>query len=621
MTVVRRFFDWLDARSGFRSHLAPIRNRVLPNGPSWSYTSASCLLWLFVIQLVTGLLLMTTYSPSTNSAWASVHFIEQTAAGSFIRGLHHFTSHAMIVLFGIHVVRVLLAGAFRPPRELVWITGLVLIPLFLVWSITGNPLSAGQKGVAQIEVEGNILGSTPVIGRLLRQILIGGDEVGNLTLTHLYFLHVGLLPLLVIGLLTVHVTQVYRHGLSATDSDTGANATPYWPHQTVRNLLVLAAVFGAIAMLAWRRGAPLDAPADADFSSSPRPEWYFRWIFELRRHFTGEWEFVATLVIPAAVLIFFLTLPALDRLCSRPVSAILRTAVVLAGLGGWGWLTWTSFDHDRRDAEFLASERQAHELANRARTLAGHRSVPHEGAAALLRDDPKTQGPLIFARHCASCHAHVDPAGNGIAAADTSAPNLFGIGRAEWIAGFLDPDRITGEHYFGKTALVDGDMATRVAELFDGKEGDKLITLRQQLAQVALALSAEAALPSQTESDRAAADEIALGRELLVSRFQCTDCHRFHDEGELGQAPDLTGYGSREWITSMISDPTAKRFYSDDRNDRMPSFAKDAIHAENNLLSPRELRLLVDWLRGDWFEPQVQPATTSPGPVSGLANR
>lgn len=617
---MRSFLDWLDARTGYRAYLAPLRGRVLPNGPNWWYTSAGCLLWLFVTQVVTGFLLMTTYSPSTNSAWASVHYIEQTAGGSFIRGLHYFTSHALIILFGIHIVRVLLSGAYRPPRELVWITGLILIPLLLVWAITGNPLSAGQKGMAQIEVEGNIIGSTPLVGPIARKILIGGDEVGHLTLTHLYFLHVGLLPLLVIGLLLIHVSQVHRHGLSASDNRQGSRPTPYFPDQTVRNMLMLTVVVGIVATLAWRRGAPLDAPADPDLAYSPRPEWYFRCLFELRRHFTGEWEFIATLVIPLAVLVFFVALPALDRLCSRPVSVGLRTCIVLAGLGGWGWLTWTSYAHDRYDAEFLASQVYAEELADRARLLADQQTVPVEGAAALLQDDAKTQGPLIFAKHCASCHSHVDPAGNGIAAEELSAPNLFGFGRPEWIAGFLDPDKITSDHYFGKTALVDSDMATRVAELFDGRDGDRLDKLRQEMNQVARTLSAEAALPSRADADKSDADEIASGRELLVSKLQCTDCHRFHDEGELGQAPDLTGYGSREWLAAMISDPTAKRFYSDDRNDRMPSFAKDGQHPEQNLLSPHELKLLVDWLRGDWYE-ATAPATTSEREASDLAQQ
>ncbi|MEX0586910.1 MAG: cytochrome b N-terminal domain-containing protein, partial [Pirellulales bacterium] len=189
---MHRFLNWLDARTGFRQTLAPLRSRVLPNGPSWWFTSASCLLWLLAIEVVTGLLLMTTYSPAMTTAWASVHYIGQSSFGGFVRGLHYYTSHALIILLAVHIVRVLLAAGFRAPRELIWITGLFLMPLLIVWAVTGNPLSASQKGMAQIEVEGNILGSTPVIGSLMQRILIGGDEVGQLTLTHLYFLHVGL---------------------------------------------------------------------------------------------------------------------------------------------------------------------------------------------------------------------------------------------------------------------------------------------------------------------------------------------------------------------------------------------------------------------------------------------
>jgi quinol-cytochrome oxidoreductase complex cytochrome b subunit len=91
--MLRRFGDWLDARLGHRRVCAAFRERVLPNGPSWWYTSASCLFWLLVIQGVTGLLLMATYSPSMTSAWASVHFIDQSAAGRFLRGVHHFAAH------------------------------------------------------------------------------------------------------------------------------------------------------------------------------------------------------------------------------------------------------------------------------------------------------------------------------------------------------------------------------------------------------------------------------------------------------------------------------------------------------------------------------------------------
>lgn len=635
--MTHSFLDWLNARTDYRRLLEPIRRRVLPNGPRWAYSTASCLFWLFLTQLATGLLLMLSYSPSTTTAWASVHFIEQSTAGSFLRGLHHFTSHALIILCGVHVVRVLLARAFKAPRELLWISGMLMVPLMLVWAISGNPLSGGLKGVAQIEVEGHIIGSTPYVGPIIQRVLIGGEEVGHLTLTHLYFLHVGLLPLLVIGLLAFHVTQVYRHGLSIAElggpqDDVSHYSSPnlaalaaakspvtmprprlkYFPHQTVRNMIALTVVLGGIAAIAWVRGAPLDAPADPTLPQTPRPEWYFRSLFELRRYFTGDWEFVATMVIPAAVLGFFVFFPLLDRKCSPRWSAVLRTLVVLFGVGAWGGLTGMSYVRDWKDAEYLASSRETEALSARARALADHAPLPPEGAASLLRDDPKTQGPLLFTRHCSGCHSHSTANGQGIIASEPSAPNLYGFGTTEWIAGMLDPRRVATDHYFGNTKFAEGDMVSKVRELFDGLEEAEAAKMRDDLKLVAQALSAEAALPHSAATGHVDQASIVAGRELLSGRLACTDCHKFRDQGELGSGPDLTGYGSRNWLLGMISNPQHERFYTGDRNDRMPAFADNAEHLEHNLLSPRELSLLVDWLRSDWYEPPTTSKSAKP---------
>ncbi len=605
---MQTFFDWLDDRTEYRRWLAPIRRRVLPSGPKWSYSIASCLLWLFIVQLITGLLLMLSYSPSTTTAWASVHFIEQSAAGSFVRGLHHFTSHALIVLCGVHIVRVLLIRAFRVPRELLWITGLLLVPLLLVWAISGNPLSAGQRGMSQVEVEGNIIGSTPLIGPIVQRILIGGDAVGHLTLTHLYFLHVGLLPLLVIGLLIVHIGQVYRHGLTLVSGS--ESRVPYWPYQTVRNMTLLTLMLGMIGFVSWHFGAPLDAPADPTLTHTPRPEWYFRSLFELRRYFTGDWEFVATVLIPAGVLGFFVLLPLWDQKLSPRGSAVVRVLVVLIGVGSWSGLTAMSYVRDWRDAEFQTSQRDTELLAIRSRELADRGPLPPEGPLSLLRDDPKTQGPLLFARHCASCHSHASADGIGIAASEPSAPNLRGFGTTDWIAGMLDPKRIVSAHYFGHTKFIDGEMASKVQELFDGLDRDATQKMRGDLLLAARALAAEATMPHRTEADAADSAEILRGRELMVGSLSCTDCHRFREHGELGSAPDLTGYGSRDWLLGLIGNPRHERFYADDRNDRMPAFAEDTQHPERNILSPRELALIVDWLRGDWYDPPVSDLPT-----------
>lgn len=592
--------DWLEQRVDYRIVGRHLANRVLPDGPSWAFTSASCLFWMLVIECVTGLLLMATYSPSLSSAWASVHFIDQDSAGRFLRGVHHYAAHAMIILFGIHVVRVLLTGAYRAPRELVWITGLLLFPLVIVWTVTGNPLSASQKGIAQIQVEGTILAGTPLIGSFLQRLLFGGDDVGILTLTRLYFLHVGLLPLLVGALTVVHLHQVMKHSPyllpEAGGAPTSGAALTYWPHQSLRNMITLSVVMGIVGWLAWRYGAPLYAPADPELVHSPRPEWYFRWLFELRRHFSGNTEFIATLVIPSAFLLGFMAVPFLDRFGSHWGSTVCRVLVVAACVGGWGWLTALSYLQDWNDQGYLAHEAEFAALSERALALAKTEPITEQGAVMLLRNDPQTQGPRLFARYCVSCHSHVDSQGQGLIAAEPTAPNLHGVGTAGWIAGFLDPQRVNSERYFGQTEFRDGDMVQHIEGLFAdaGEEGaDELVNI---LHAVAAALAAEAAIETPDSA------LVSTGREAITSKVGCTDCHRFHEQGETGSAPDLTGYGSVDWLKQMVARPTGERFYSD-RNDRMPEFAADDAHPELNLMSPLEIDLLIRWLR-----------TPAPGP-------
>jgi ubiquinol-cytochrome c reductase cytochrome b subunit len=123
-----------------------------------------------------------------------------------------------------------------------------------------------------------------------------------------------------------------------------------------------------------------------------------------------------------------------------------------------------------------------------------------------------------------------------------------------------------------------------------------------------IALSAEAQLHRQAEIDQQDAATIEAGRKVIASEENCAGCHKFREAGELGSAPDLTGYGSRKWLVGMISNPTHERFYAD-RNDRMPAFAEHGADTTNNMLTQKQLGLIVDWLRGDWYEPPVAEAS------------
>ena len=189
----------------------------------------------------------------------------------------------------------------------------------------------------------------------------------------------------------------------------------------------------------------------------------------------------------------------------------------------------------------IADER---EQADRAIELARAKGIPAAGALTLLLDDAKTQGPKLFRQQCASCHNWTDQNGAGIKAEKSSAPNLHGFATRQWIAGLLNPKTILSPDYYGDTKLRSGDMPNFVKENLGSKLDEEE---QKNLQKVIAALSAEAQLPSQRAIDARDAAIIEEGRRLLVDDFSCTDCHKFRDKGNLGNAPDLTGYGSAEW--------------------------------------------------------------------------
>jgi mono/diheme cytochrome c family protein len=226
------------------------------------------------------------------------------------------------------------------------------------------------------------------------------------------------------------------------------------------------------------------------------------------------------------------------------------------------------------------------------------------------------QGPKLFEQNCASCHAYVPYLSKGASGYDEitignpnpTAPNLFGVGSEVWAADILDPHAIASRDMFGYegSPFVDGEMVTFVKDTFgEDIDHDQKAAAKAGFAKIAAALAVEADLPSAVANRRPAAeiDEgVALMTgglsEILDSGMSCTDCHKFHDTGDLGTAPDLTGYMSRQWMIDFIRNPAGERFYGDN-NDRMPAFGPHD-NPQLNQLDDKSLGLIVDWLRGDW---------------------
>jgi ubiquinol-cytochrome c reductase cytochrome b subunit len=269
------------------------------------------------------------------------------------------------------------------------------------------------------------------------------------------------------------------------------------------------------------------------------------------------------------------------------------------------------FDRYNKSKEYLQAVEEADQEAERIVTLASSPArIPPSGAITLLRNDPKTQGPKLFARNCASCHSYAAPDANADesqTAKKPTAPNLHGFASRTWLKGFLDAKQIAGPKYFGNTSHREGQMVDFVRDTMASWSPE-------EVQNVVVALSAEAHLKSQAEADRKDAAQIDAGRKLIVADDRCVSCHKFHDAGELGSAPDLSGYGSREWLSGMISDPKHQRFYRED-NDRMPSFAEHPDDPGKNMLSAHSLGLIVDWLRGEWYKPPIEPAPAEQSPA------
>lgn len=216
--ILRGLLGWIDERLGAVRIWETLFARHIPEakGPAaWLYTLGSATLFVFALQAVTGILLAMNYVPSPEQAHASVRYIgEEVVLGSYIRGLHHWGSTFMVVLVGLHMVRVFFMGAYKYPREATWMVGVMMLLLVMFFSFTGYLLPWDQKAYWATAVGTNIAGATPVIGDMIARALKGGEELGAATLSRFYALHVLVLPAVTGALVGVHLFLVVWHGIS-----------------------------------------------------------------------------------------------------------------------------------------------------------------------------------------------------------------------------------------------------------------------------------------------------------------------------------------------------------------------------------------------------------------------
>jgi len=334
VSLFSKLADWLDNRTGFRELRHHALDEPLPPGTGWWFTLGSLLLFGLGVQFLTGIALALYYAPTPDHAWDSVRFITNSVrGGSFVRGLHHWGASLVVVAAVIHLCRVVFFGSYRKPREVNWIVGLVLLQVILAFGLTGYLLPWDQRAYWATVVAINISKLTPGIGELAAAFLRGGSEIGALTLTRWYAVHVLVLPALLVTLVAAHLYLMRRHGISGPVTAKPGRSEMFFPYQASRDMTVAILAGVLLAVLAYRGAPALEPPADPTSSDYiPRPDWYFLGLFQLLKYFPGKWEVVGALVIPGLVMGFLALLPWLDR--GRTRQARQRLSVLLPFVAG-----------------------------------------------------------------------------------------------------------------------------------------------------------------------------------------------------------------------------------------------------------------------------------------------
>jgi ubiquinol-cytochrome c reductase cytochrome b subunit len=326
--------SWLADRLGLPPRWLETLDKPLPRGVGWLNTLGSTLLLFLIVQVVTGIALAFYYAPSTAEAHESLTYIrERVLFGKLLHGLHHYGASAVVLVLLFHLLRVFWHGAYKPPRELTWIVGVLLLGLVMGFAFTGYLLPWDQKAYWATVVSAEIVASMPLIGPPLRRVLLGGEDVGPATLTHFFALHTLLFPLLLYTLIGAHLLFVWRKGPTPPGQavgEAGRQGGRFLTHQLLKDAVAMGVAFALLFALAWLRPAGLEPRADpADDFYTPRPDWYFLWLFELLKYLPGALKSVAGVGVPMGALIVLLSLPWLDRCGERRAGA--RRAVL-----GWG---------------------------------------------------------------------------------------------------------------------------------------------------------------------------------------------------------------------------------------------------------------------------------------------
>jgi len=474
--------NWIESRTGFVSMAKDFLTEDVPGGASYWYVFGSATLFAMMVQITTGIFLTFFYAPSAATAWESTRAIYLNPFTHALLSIHYWGSSAMIALVFLHLLQVLIWGAYKSPRELQWIVGVILFVVTLVLGLTGYLLPWDMDAYFASQVSLNITGLPPG-GAILQSVAQGGGTMGTNTINRFFGLHVWLMPAALLALVGAHLAIFRHNGPAGPVVEDPRKLKPgrFWPDQMFMDAVASLVVFGIILALATFAPPFLDAKADpTNASFVPYPAWYFLSLFGLLNVVplllgNGTFpELLAAIIVPTIGLIIVLLLPWLDRSTTRSFAAragiLWTTFIVIVAIIGFSIQAQLTIQ--AKQAAGPPSETQAQILA----------AAPAEAAAPAAggASDSLAAGAKVYASNCSGCHG-----ASGLGQPSVAPPlagNAFVTGDANAVIGVVDNglhgQTIMGQSYGApmpawKATLSKQDVANVITYIRGGLGSNK----------------------------------------------------------------------------------------------------------------------------------------------------
>src|SRR5437660_1398970 len=430
MRLIQKLGDWFDLRLQLGTPIRETAQHPVPRETaSWFYVFGSAALTVFMLQIVTGILLALIYVPSAGEAWNSLQTLNHgISLGWFIRALHGWGSNFMVAIVLIHMVQVFLFGAYKFPRELTWIVGVLLLLVTLGMAFTGQVLRFDQDAYWGLGIGASIASRVPVIGSWAVNLMLGGPIIAGATLSRFFALHVFIVPGLLIAFVSVHLLMVLKLGINewpmpgrivrrATYMQeyhelTHKQGVPFVPGAVGKDIVFSGFILLAIAACAVYFGpfGPSGQPDPTIIQTVPRPDFFFLWFYAVLSLLPSSLETPAMLLGPMIAVLVLLALPFVsgegEKSWKRRPIAVLTILLIAVALG-----TFTN----------LASP------APLSPAMDAWTGAPIPAKFVSGRTPLQIQGALVFqSKQCHNCHALGEIGGKRGPALDAVAVRLTG---------------------------------------------------------------------------------------------------------------------------------------------------------------------------------------------------